>query len=1549
MFSSVVGVKRPIATDAPLYTVRLKSYFLVHMKTRTNSHYLILTGTIAALVGSTALHAQTAWDGGASTTDYATALNWAGDIIPGNGNANGALIGNSSNQTVVYNTATSYTSTGTAAANSLIVGSGTAGVGSLTLSGSAGTLTFGGDPYGSAAQIGSSTGTAATGTVTVTAGKLAIGTGAGSDASINLGVFVGGSGIKNGTLLINGGTVEVGRRILMGANATTAVGLLTISSGTLDMKRTGSNAEGDLGMVRFGTGTNTVNLDGGTAILTGFHISGATNARSIIYFNGTTLRANAANADFFLGTTANANLQIKNNGLIFDTNTFAVTINDALSDFSGHNGLLTKQGAGTLTLSSGASSYTGNISITGGTLLATGTTGGLNPTTSALGNPRTASRTITVGSGAILSFGNNDILGNAGSTVVAKLIVNGGTVNNSGNFFTTLGAVDLNAGTINSVGGAAAAFPSFQLGGQITVGGSAASTISGSGTNSQMLLGIAYGASTSTTFNVADATSSSASDLNVSVVLQNSGGTNGLTKTGVGTMTLSGANTYTGSTLVNAGTLVVNGGTIAGPGLIDIGSVGNAANFTLTTGSVTAGTQFVIGAHGSTGTAAIDGGALQVNGVLYLGGYGEGTGTGTITQTAGTVTSTAGVNFGGGGPNSGIYNLNGSTLTTTAITKAGSGTATFNFNGGTLRPSAASAAFMQGLTAANVQSGGALINTNGFDITIAQPLLDGGGGGGLTKSGAGKLTLPGAHTFTGAIAVQTGTLALSAGTYAGGMTLANNTRLSSATNLIGALTVPTLALGTGTTLDFHFGVGNSSITISNAAGLTLGSSAINLFQDGGTVAYSNAGIYTIFDYNTSFNGDVNTFSVANPVPGRSYAFTDEPTGTTIQLTITNLASQWIATGGGLWTDSANWNASGVPNFAGATAEFGASITGSATITMNGPKTVGAIVFGNATHSYTVSGTAPDTLTLDSGTASPASISVLGVHTIATPVVLDDAATITASAASSLTISGDISGAQALTTGGAGTVVLTGTNSYSGGTTITSGTLELGAGSTTGSIVGDVVDNGILIFNRSDDLTFSGAVSGSGSVVKNGANILTLSGTNGYTAGTTVNSGTLVAATDANLGSGTITLNGGNLRATGNITRAVAVGASGGTLTVDTGVTFSTAALTGTATTLTKAGPGTLAITAGAGFGSTLNVNGGLVAFSGGGSLAASTAVAVASGATVRFSRNDTFGNHATAVSQTFTLNGGTIDNGGTFTTLGAVTLNAGTINSIGGVNASFPSFSLRGPITVGGSAASTISGSGVNSQMVVGVNTAGSQTTFNVADATGDSVSDLNVTVPLQNNRNAGFAEVATGIIKDGAGTMTLAGVNTFTGPTSVNAGTLLVSGSISGSTTTVNIGGTLGGSGGSVGALVLNGGTLAPGASPGVLNSGSATLSSGTFAIEINGTTLGSQYDQLSVTGTVNLSGATLSLSGSYLTTPVVTNDLFTILLNDSGDAITGTFAGLSEGAHAYSGFGQDYTISYVGGDGNDIVLTAVPEPGSAVMLVGGLATLLGFRRRRN
>jgi len=136
--------------------------------------------------------------------------------------------------------------------------------------------------------------------------------------------------------------------------------------------------------------------------------------------------------------------------------------------------------------------------------------------------------------------------------------------------------------------------------------------------------------------------------------------------------------------------------------------------------------------------------------------------------------------------------------------------------------------------------------------------------------------------------------------------------------------------------------------------------------------------------------------------------------------------------------------------------------------------------------------------------------------------------------------------------------------------------------------------------------------------------------------------------------------------------------------------------------------------------------------------------------------------------------------------------------------------------------------------------------------------------------------------------------------------------------------GGILDGNGTVTGALRLDmTGQINPGNSPGVIHVvGSYTEFGGTYDAEIGGTTAGTQYDEIDVTGTVSL-GATLNVSLIGGFTPVL-GQKFVILKNDGTDAVASHYTGLSEGAIFTVGSVQ-FQISYAGGDGNDVVVTVV------------------------
>ena len=177
---------------------------------------------------------------------------------------------------------------------------------------------------------------------------------------------------------------------------------------------------------------------------------------------------------------------------------------------------------------------------------------------------------------------------------------------------------------------------------------------------------------------------------------------------------------------------------------------------------------------------------------------------------------------------------------------------------------------------------------------------------------------------------------------------------------------------------------------------------------------------------------------------------------------------------------------------------------------------------------------------------------------------------------------------------------------------------------------------------------------------------------------------------------------------------------------------------------------------------------------------------------------------------------------------------------------------------------------------------------------------------------------------------------------------------------------GVLKGSGTVGDTTVDQGGTIAPGHSPGCMNTSDLTIT-GTYQAEIGGTTACSGYDQLNVTGTV-----TLTDSGSPATLPTLSTILYnnykpkagetyTIIKNDGSDAVTGTFNGLAEGA-TFTVSGFVFQITYKGGDGNDVVLSVKSVPatpntglgfsGSNPLLTLGLtsasaASIYGLSRR--
>ncbi|THD80684.1 MAG: calcium-binding protein [Phenylobacterium sp.] len=194
-------------------------------------------------------------------------------------------------------------------------------------------------------------------------------------------------------------------------------------------------------------------------------------------------------------------------------------------------------------------------------------------------------------------------------------------------------------------------------------------------------------------------------------------------------------------------------------------------------------------------------------------------------------------------------------------------------------------------------------------------------------------------------------------------------------------------------------------------------------------------------------------------------------------------------------------------------------------------------------------------------------------------------------------------------------------------------------------------------------------------------------------------------------------------------------------------------------------------------------------------------------------------------------------------------------------------------------------------------------------------------------------------LTKTGAGALVVGAASDFSSLT-VSGGALEVDANLSGATTAVQNTATLMGTG-TVGAVSVQlGGALSPGDSPGTLHTGNLTLVTGaTLNEEVNGSGAG-QFDQVAVTGGVVLGGSTLSLSAGSFSGAV--GQSFTIINNDGVDAVTGTFSGLAQGATISAG-AYAFTISYHGGDGNDVTLTvssAPAAPGAVGLAVGAAVT---------
>ncbi|WP_164897260.1 autotransporter-associated beta strand repeat-containing protein [Pseudomonas alkylphenolica] len=925
--------------------------------------------------------------------------------------------------------------------------------------------------------------TSVNGTINQTwAGDFAVFQGAAGTVTVNgTQLLTGMQFVTDGYDLVSGTAGQL--TAVNGTNGTTAVRVDPGVTATVDVAINGSGILNKLdsgALVLNGANTYT----GGTLLNGGTLVVGSNNALGsgqLTAAGGTQLDSNTA-VVLGNGVTLDGNLNVSGSN--------ALSLNGVIDGVGG----LTKNGVSLLTLGAN-NTFVGPVLLNGGGLvlgadsaLGSGTLAVANGTTLdastavALSNAVNLTGSLGIGGTADLTL-NGNVSGN-GSLIkygVAGLTL---TANNAYSGGTTLFAGALTVGSNSALG-----LGNLTVGGASTLGSSTAVTL-----GNDVLLN-------------ASLTNVGSHDLTLGGVISGSGGLN---KNGNANLTLNGANLFQGGTLLNAGTLTLGTASALGSGAMTV-----AGNATLATGAplvlannvnVNADLN-IAGVNNLTLGGVIAGaGTLSKSGLADLTLSGNNTFSGTFDVLSGSLST-----------------LGNSALGNDASVNLGSGAA-LNLGG------SANIASLSGGGTANVGAGNTLsLGASNLSNTFVGTLS---GSGALAKLGTGTLTLSGSNTLTGGTTIDAGTLKVDGSLDSAHVQVNSGATLTGSGALGGAVTVADgghLAVSSGSTLAMNALVleNNANLDVDLSAPVTGGGNGLldvagNLTLDG-TLNVSDlggfgTGVYRLINYTGTLTD--NGLAIGS-VPG-NVTLADLQLQTVIanQLNLLvaapdvtvqfwdgaqQLSNGAVDGGSGSWgAGNANWTSvDGTSNHAWAQ-NFAVFQGTPGTVTVNGTHGLTGMQFVSDGY-HLVAGTGAE-LTLNNGSLGTASVRV------------DPGATATIDVA--------INGAATLGKYDSGTLVLNGSNGYTGGTALNGGTLvvgnnnALGAGgltvadgttldSNTAVTLGNAVGlNGSLTLAGSHDLTLSGVISGSGTLNKQGGSELTLSGNNTFSGALNVLNGTL---------------------------------------------------------------------------------------------------------------------------------------------------------------------------------------------------------------------------------------------------------------------------------------------------------------------------------------------------------------------------------------------------------------------------------------------------------